>query len=146
MIKKLGMGSFGHVEKAQNLESKEIVAIKKLKKKYGTWEECLQLSEVKALRKLNHDNIIKLKEVVRVVNEAFFVFEFIEKDLFKLITERKEKGTKLKDSEIRSLTKQTVSALQHIHKQGFFHRDLKPENILISNGMNAKIIDFGIAK
>lgn len=37
-IKKLGEGSFGNVEKAQNIETKEVVAIKKLKKKYGTWE------------------------------------------------------------------------------------------------------------
>lgn len=71
------------------------MAIKRLKKKYGTWEECLQLSEVKALRKMNHPNIIKLKEVIRVVNEAYFVFEYIEKDLYKLMTDRKEKGEKL---------------------------------------------------
>ena len=86
MIKKLGSGSFGNVEKAQNIENKEIVAIKQLKKKYGTWEECLQLSEVKALRKIIHPNVIKLKEVIRVLNDAYFVFEFIEKDLFKLLT------------------------------------------------------------
>ena len=30
------------------------IYIKQLKKKYGTWEECLQLSEVKALRKMDH--------------------------------------------------------------------------------------------
>lgn len=86
MIKKLGSGSFGNVEKAQNIENKEIVAIKQLKKKYGTWQECLQLSEVKALRKIIHPNVIKLKEVIRVLNDAYFVFEFIEKDLFKLLT------------------------------------------------------------
>lgn len=33
-----------------------------MKKKYGTREKLLQLSEVKALRKLNQDNIINLKE------------------------------------------------------------------------------------
>ena len=37
-IKKLGSGAFGHVEKAQNTDTKEIVAIKKLKKKYSTWD------------------------------------------------------------------------------------------------------------
>ena len=38
MIKKLGSGTFGNVDKAQNIETKEMVAIKQLKKKYGTWE------------------------------------------------------------------------------------------------------------
>lgn len=95
VIKKLGSGSFGNVEMAEEKKTKEIVAIKQLKKKYGTWEECLQLSEVKALRRMNHPNIIKLKEVIRVVNEAYFVFEYIEKDLYRLMTDHKEKGTKL---------------------------------------------------
>ena len=57
----------------------------------------MQLAEVKALRKLNHPCIIKLKEVIRVVNEAYFVFEFIEKDLFKMMTEKKEKGEKMEE-------------------------------------------------
>jgi serine/threonine protein kinase len=73
-IKKLGEGSFGNVEKARNIETNEIVAIKKLKKKYGTWEECLQLSEVKALRKISHPNVIKLKELIRVINDAYLIF------------------------------------------------------------------------
>lgn len=134
------------MEKAQNTETKEIVAIKKLKKKYGTWEECLQLSEVKALRKIAHPNIIKLKELIRVINDAYLVFEYIERDLLKLINERKEKGKCLEEHEIRYVTKQIAEALCCIHKQGFFHRDLKPENILISENWDVKIIDFGIAK
>jgi serine/threonine protein kinase len=40
---------------------------------------------------------------------------------------------------------QTLSALAHTHKHGFFHRDLKPENILISDG-KIKICDFGLAR
>lgn len=38
---------------------------------------------------MNHPNIIKLKEVIRVINEAYFVFEYIEKDLYKLMTDRR---------------------------------------------------------
>lgn len=89
VVKKLGSGTFGNVEMAQDKKTGEVVAIKRLKKKYGTWEECLQLSEVKALRRMNHPNIIRLKEVIRVINEAYFVFEYIEKDLYKLMTERR---------------------------------------------------------
>lgn len=95
---------------------------------------------------MNHPNIIKLKEVIRVVNEAYFILEYIEKDLYRLMTDRKEKGEKLEDHEIRFITKQLCEALLYIHKQGFFHRDMKPENILISNGLAIKIIDFGISR
>jgi serine/threonine protein kinase len=146
IVKKLGSGTFGNVEMAEDKKTGEIVAIKRLKKKYGTWEECLQLSEVKALRRMNHPNIVRLKEVIRVVNEAYFVFEYIEKDLYKLMTERREQGTSLKEPEIRYITRQLVEAIVYIHKQGFFHRDMKPENILVSPDLTIKIIDFGIAR
>ena len=34
-----------------------------MKKKFYTWQECMQLREVQSLKKLNHPNIVKLKEV-----------------------------------------------------------------------------------
>jgi len=42
----------------------------------------MNLRELKSLRKLQHPNIIKLKEVVRVNNELSFVFEYIEQNIF----------------------------------------------------------------
>lgn len=53
------------------------VAIKKMKRKFYSWEECMNLREVKSLRKLNHPNVVKLKEVIRENDELFFVFEFL---------------------------------------------------------------------
>lgn len=53
------------------------VAIKKMKRKFYSWEECMALREVKSLRKLNHPCIVKLKEVIRENDELFFVFEFL---------------------------------------------------------------------
>ena len=62
-IESLGDGSYGTVIKATNNKTGEICAIKKFKNKYESWNECLELREVKSLRKLKHPNIIKLKEV-----------------------------------------------------------------------------------
>ncbi len=59
-----------------------------MKKKYHTWEECVQLREVQTLRKLNHPNIVKLKEVIRENNELFFVFEFMDGNLYQSMKER----------------------------------------------------------
>jgi hypothetical protein len=53
------------------------VAIKKMKRKFYSWEECMNLREVKSLRKLNHPCVVKLKEVIRENDELFFVFEFL---------------------------------------------------------------------
>ena len=60
----MGDGTYGSVVKAVNKKTGEVVAIKKMKKKFYSWEECMALREIKSLRKLNHPNIVKLKEVI----------------------------------------------------------------------------------
>lgn len=70
----MGDGAFGTVYKATNVKTGEIVAIKKMKQKYSNWNECIELREIKSLRKLNHSNIIKLKEVLLVAEELYMVF------------------------------------------------------------------------
>ena len=47
--------------------------------------ECLSLREIKHLRKLNHVNVTKLKEVIRVANELFLIFECVKGTLLDLI-------------------------------------------------------------
>jgi protein kinase len=93
-----------------------------------------------------HPNIIKLKELIRLTTEAYFIFEYIDRDLYKLCQSLKEKGKQLTETEIKNIAIQVAQALAYIHKQGFFHRDLKPENLLIAQDNTVKIIDFGLAK
>lgn len=47
ITKQLGDGTYGSVLKAVNRQTGEVVAIKKMKKKFFTWEECMSLREVK---------------------------------------------------------------------------------------------------
>lgn len=143
-----GDGSFGTVMKAQNTETDEVVAVKKMKQRFQTWDECLQLREIQSLRKLQHPNIVKLKEVVRENTELFMVFEFCEKNVFQVQRERAEciTGTQpFNEREIRSVVCQTLLGVKAIHTAGFMHRDLKPENLLVK-GDWVKVADFGLAK
>lgn len=143
--KSVGDGTYGTVMKANNIKTGEIVAIKKMKKKFYTWEECMSLREIKSLRKLNHQNIIKLKEVIKVNDELYFVFEFLDQNLYQLYQQLREQGKRFPENQIRSIIYQTAAGLAYMHKHGFFHRDLKPENLLVHKDI-VKIGDFGLAR
>ena len=46
----------------------------------------------------------------------------------------------------QKIVNQLLDAMQYFHSKQITHRDLKPSNILIThNGLNVKIIDFGLA-
>lgn len=63
-----------------------------MKSKYKNWEECLELREIKSLRKLSHPNIIKMKEVLLVSEELHLVFEYLDTNLYEEYCSRKKMG------------------------------------------------------
>lgn len=102
----------------------------------------MKLREINSLRKLNHPNIIKLKEVIRESDELHMVFEFMDANLYEFM---KARVKPIPETKVRSIMYQTCQALHHVHKGGYFHRDMKPENLLIS-GDTVKLADFGLAR
>ena len=48
------------------------------KKKYYTWEECINLKETKCLRILNHNGIARLKELIKDNNNLYSVYEYYD--------------------------------------------------------------------
>ena len=144
-LKTIGDGAYGTVFKAQHKDKQTFAAIKKMKKKFYTWDDCMQLREIKSLRKLNHMNIIKLKEVIKKDDELYFVFEYLEQNLFQLYQQIKDHSETIPESQIRNIIYQTASGLAYMHKHGFFHRDIKPENLLIKDNI-IKIADFGLSR
>lgn len=161
IINKIGDGTFGTVylckkrlcvtatsspsSAALPRESdKSLVAIKKMKKRYYNWEDCMRLREIRALKKLNHPNIVLLKEVIRENNNLYLVFEHMEENLYQLI---RNQSNAFPESTIKVIIGQIANGLAYIHKHGFFHRDIKPENLLCRNGSNLiKIADFGLTR
>ncbi|XP_069742133.1 serine/threonine-protein kinase MAK-like isoform X1 [Narcine bancroftii] len=87
-MKQLGDGTYGSVLMGRCIDSGELVAIKKMKRKFYSWDECMNLREVKSLKKLNHANVIKLKEVVRENDHLYFVFEYMKENLYQLMRDR----------------------------------------------------------
>ncbi|XP_029516980.1 serine/threonine-protein kinase MAK isoform X7 [Oncorhynchus nerka] len=142
-LKQLGDGTYGSVLMGKSNESGELVAIKRMKRKFYSWEECMNLREVKSLKKLNHANVVKLKEVIRENDHLYFVFEYMKENLYQLM---KDRNKLFPESAIRNISFQILQGLSFIHKHGFFHRDMKPENLLCMGPELVKIADFGLAR
>ncbi|PKI83928.1 centractin- actin- protein of the dynactin complex [Malassezia vespertilionis] len=146
---------------------KHIVAIKRIRKQFDDWNDCLKLNELRALSRIpSHDHIIPLYDAFLPpsTKELHIVFESMEGNLYQLI--RTRKGRLLTAGLMASILKQVLLGLDHIHQHGFFHRDIKPENLLITTtGLGdyptsiypyggveqdamviVKIADFGLAR
>ena len=97
IISKLGLETFGSVLKAIHHKTKKVVAIKKLKLKYNSLEECMKLEEVEALPRLNnHLNIIKLYCMSFQDNDCFLVFEYMDINLCHLLRYKDKPFSKAK--------------------------------------------------
>ncbi|XP_061050807.1 serine/threonine-protein kinase MAK isoform X2 [Eubalaena glacialis] len=142
-MRQLGDGTYGSVLMGKSIESGELVAIKRMKRKFYSWDECMNLREVKSLKKLNHANVIKLKEVIRENDHLYFIFEYMKENLYQLM---KDRNKLFPESVIRNIMYQILQGLAFIHKHGFFHRDMKPENLLCMGPELVKIADFGLAR
>jgi len=146
-LQQLGDGTYGSVVLGQRVDTGEKVAIKRMKRKYYSWEEAMNLREVKSLKKLSHANVVKLKEVIRENDTLYFVFEYMKENLYQLMKERYDHGDKLfPENMIRNMMFQVLQGLAFMHKHGYFHRDMKPENLLCMGPDLVKIADFGLAR
>jgi len=151
--KKIGQGTFGEVFKAKDKKNKnKIVALKKVlmdNEKEGF--PITAMREVRILQQLRHDNIVNLIEICRskasIVNRFkstfYLVFDFCDHDLAGLLSNHKVTFTL---PEIKSVIKQLLDGLYHIHQNKIIHRDMKAANVLITRKGILKLADFGLAR
>jgi cell division cycle 2-like protein len=138
-------GSYGWVSRAKDISTGEIVALKKVKMDL-TREgfPTTALREIAILQRARHQNIVHLHEVLTgSPSEVVLVMEFVEHDLKTL---QEDMPDPFLASEVKTLLKQLVSAVQFLHDNSILHRDLKTSNILLSNTGQLKIADFGMAR
>jgi serine/threonine protein kinase len=149
IIKLLGEGAFGKAYLAKSDNEDEQYVIKQVIMEEMTDQEKRDtFNEAIILKKLDHPNIIKFKEVFRQKrpkDALNIVTEFADGgDLGQKIEEQKKKP--FPESQILDYITQICLALQHIHKKHIIHRDLKSNNVFLMKSGIVKVGDFGIAK
>ncbi|KAE8391885.1 hypothetical protein BDV23DRAFT_152218 [Aspergillus alliaceus] len=158
IIEEMGQGAYGEVKLArQKRNTAKKVVLKYVTKKrilVDTWTRDRRLGTVPLeihvldyLRRdgLKHPNIVEM--------EGFFeddINYYIEMmphglpgmDLFDYI----ELKANMDESECRSIFRQVVDAIHHLHTKALVvHRDIKDENVILDGEGRIKLIDFGSA-
>ncbi|MCH2182939.1 MAG: serine/threonine protein kinase, partial [Mariniblastus sp.] len=141
----LGRGGMGTVYRSQNVETGNYLAVKVLAEHFSHDPHFRNRfeSEIKALIKLDHPNIVRLISYGQEDSNLYFAMELVEgKNLFQL----QRDGKRFDWREVLSISRDIAQGLRHAHDRGVIHRDLKPGNLLASQEELIKITDFGIAK
>lgn len=160
-LKKMGEGTYGVVQKAQD-SANTFVAIKTYKidsdddKASITTEISdimpdntefaeltpVMLREITILRSLQHDNIVRLLNVIHT-DRVHLVFELLDTDLHQIMKQGRPSSFNIKN-----YTRQLLSAIAYCHDRCILHRDIKPQNLFIQGCKHEtlKLGDFGLAR
>lgn len=142
----IGQGALSLVYRAKHKKENNTVAIKYLKQDHDKTSLRKEVfREVNILKSLNHNNIIKLHELIldAELNNLCLVLEFCVCSVEQIITKA---TSKLHLDQVKCIAKQMFKGLNYLHKNYIIHRDLKPQNLLVSSDGILKIIDFDMSR
>lgn len=149
LLESIGEGTYGEVFKARNIQTGQYAAVKVMESINEVIEEIEE--EYMILRDLsNHPNLPKFHGIfMKKYNEEdqlWLVLELCSNgsvtDLAKSLIKM---GLKLEEAMIAHILRQTLLALEHLHKHHVMHRDVKGHNILITENGTIKLVDFGVS-
>jgi len=148
-IKLLGEGSFGKAYLVENTSDRTLAVIKTIDiENMSESERKEAYFEAKILQKLDHQNIIKFKDVFFSKKPKFtlhIVMDFADGgDLQSKIKSQKSKY--FSETQILDWFTQICLAIKHIHDRKILHRDIKSQNIFLTKHGLAKLGDFGISR
>ena len=142
--RRIGKGSFSTIYKCKHNITNKTFALKEIIIDKNKNKNKLSIKrEFEIMRKLNHENIVKIHDVIidTQLNNIYFIMDYYEYgDLSNFL-----KKQPLKEKFTRKYMKQLSNGLKYLLDNNILHRDLKPQNILLSKNYDVKITDFGFA-
>ncbi|KAG8221003.1 Pkinase-domain-containing protein [Butyriboletus roseoflavus] len=139
----IGRGQFGIVYRALNLNTGQMVAVKRIRLEGLKEEEVMQLmKEVDLMKSLSHPGIVKYEGMVRDEEFLNIVLEYAESGS---LGQTLKAFGKLNEHLVASYVVKILEGLYYLHKCEVVHCDLKAANILTTKTGNIKLSDFGVS-
>jgi serine/threonine protein kinase len=144
IIETLGHGGMGIVYRGFEAALGRYVAIKMIRAGSHAGKQAILrfLTEMKAIARLKHPNIVQLFHTGQIGTLPYFVMEWIDGESLAV---RLARG-RLPLTDAVQLIRILAEAVALAHQNNVVHRDLKPSNILFTKDGTPKIADFGLAK
>ncbi|XP_012488679.1 uncharacterized protein LOC105801881 isoform X2 [Gossypium raimondii] len=144
LLEEVGYGASATVYRAIYIPFNDVVAIK-----------CLDLDrcnsnlddirrEAQTMSLIDHPNVIRAYCSFVVDRSLWVVMPFMsEGSCLHLMKIAYPEG--FEEPAIGTILKETLKALDYLHRQGHIHRDVKAGNILLDNNGTVKLADFGVS-
>eukprot|EP00854_Cymbomonas_tetramitiformis_P013183 gene13183-15576_t len=149
----LGTGGYAMVNVALHRESGKRYAVKIMKINFTEEEEEFEMSfdeimdcEIGLVQKLDHPNIIPLKEYFINKGTCYIVMELLQGKA--LLDALLELG-RYTEEDAKVILGRLLDAISYMHLHNVTHRDLKLENLVLRHDEDLSsivIVDFGFAK
>jgi serine/threonine protein kinase len=142
LLKRLGCGGFATVYSAMDQIENRQVALKVPEEKYVSNTSSLEdlQREVRIMARLNHENILQLKDARFIDGRFVMVFPLGEESLDDRLHRRISRLTAV------DFAAQMISAVAFAHSNKVLHRDIKPDNFIIFANNQIRLTDFGLAR
>ncbi len=144
----VGRGGMGQVWRARDEELHREVAVKQVVPPNWLAENerdelrARTLREARTSARLNHPNVVRVYDVVRVEGDPWLVMEYVpSRSLQEII----EADGPLPPGRAAEIGLAVLAALRAAHDAGVLHRDVKPANVLLARDGRVLLTDFGLA-
>lgn len=144
--KLLGKGSFAEVRLGTRISDGLQVAVKTYSNTSMNSQHRTMIiqNEIRVLKSINHQNIVKLLDIVVSKDYTHLILEYCEGiNIYEFMWNRGKLG--VSEAFAKNVFTQLLSALEYLHSQKIYHRDLKLDNIMIDKQAKVTLIDFGFA-
>jgi serine/threonine protein kinase len=145
VVRVLGRGSLGKIVLAENLESKELFAIKSIPKGNlaGSDSRKSAVAERNLLMCIKHPFIVQLKFAFQTSKKFYLGLEYVPGGKLSRFMEHMGR---ISNMNARLCVAEITLALMHLHSIGVLYRDLTPDHVLIDEEGHVRLTGFALAK